>query len=191
MGALFSVIGAAAFLGTSACGDVAGVRPTAETLFDTLRVFPLTGSSAVTPTALNAAFNTVTPIGPSGSFDIAFDLDAQRRVVLYPVKLVVRPLTGVNEVGLRKVTGTLESVERAPTGAYETDEPLVIAAGEVAVIESRRNRSGDICTFSISPNIYSKLVVDSISAPSNSIWFRIVTNPNCGFRSFATGLAKN
>ena len=175
----------------ASCGDVTGLEATASNLTDTLSVFPLTGSSAVTPTALNTPFGTVTPIGPSGSFDVAFDLDAQRRVVIYPVKLVVQPLTGVNEVGIRKVAGTFESVERAPTGEYEADEATVLNVGEVAVIEARRNRGGDICTFALSPNIYSKIVIDSVPAATNAIWFRIVANPNCGFRSFAPGLPKN
>lgn len=154
-------------------------------------MYPLTGSTEVTPTALNTPFATVTPIGPSGNFDIAFDLDAQRRVVLHPVKLIVQPLTGVNEVGLLKVAGTFESVERAPSVPFEPDESLTVIAGEVVVIEARRNRSGDLCTFALSPNIYSKIVVDSVSAGSNIIWFRLVANPNCGFRSFAEGLPKN
>lgn len=159
--------------------------------FDTLSVFPLTGSGPLTPTALNTAFGTVTAINSTANFDVVFDLDAQRRVVIYPVKLVVMPLTGVNEVGLRKVEGTFESVERAPTGSYETDEPLTVSVGEVLVIEARRNSQGDICTFSLSPNVYSKIVVDSVSAGTDAIWFRLVANPNCGFRSFAPGLPKN
>ncbi len=176
---------------TAACGDVAGLEPTVETKFDSLTVFPLTRSTAVTPTALNTPFATVSPIGPSGNFDLAFDLDSQRRVVIYPVKLIVQPLTGVHEVGLLKVAGTFESVERAPTGTYESDEALTVNVGEVVVIEARRNRASDVCAFALSPNIYSKLVVDSVSAGTNAIWFRFVANPNCGFRSFAAGLPKN
>ena len=140
---------------------------------------------------MNTAFGTVTPIGSSGNFDIAFDLDAQRRIVIYPVKLIVRPLSGVSEVGLLKVTGTFESVDRAPTGEYEFDEPLVVGVGEVVVIESRRNRQSDLCTFALSPNIFSKIVVDSVAAGNNAIWFRLTANPNCGFRSFSPGLPKN
>ncbi|MGI8617667.1 MAG: hypothetical protein ACR2L6_01090 [Gemmatimonadaceae bacterium] len=133
----------------------------------------------------------MTPIGPSGDFDIAFDLDAQRRVVIYPVKLIVQPLTGVHQVGLLKPGGTFESIERAPSVPYESDESVTVSIGEVVVIEARRNRQSDICGFALSPNIYSKLVVDSVSAGTNAIWFRLVANPNCGFRSFAPGLPKN
>ena len=107
------------------------------------------------------------------------------------MKLIVQPLTGVNEVGLLKVTGTFESVERAPTGPYETDEALTVGPGEVVVVEARRNGSGDVCTFALSPNVYSKIVVDSVSAGTNVIWFRLVANPNCGFRSFVAGIPKN
>lgn len=182
---------AAAGAFAAACGEVAGLEATAETIYDTLSVFPLTGSTAVTPTALNTPFGTVTPIGPSGNFDVAFDLDSQRRVVIYPAKLIVQPLTGITDVGLLKVAGTFESVERAPTTVYNADAGLTVSVGEVVVIEAKRNRAGDLCSFSISPNIYSKLVVDSVSTGTNAIWFRFVTNPNCGFRSFATGLPKN
>lgn len=159
--------------------------------FDTLRVFPLTGSDAQRPTALNTPFGTVTAVNSSANFDVVFDLDAQRRIVIYPVKLVVFPLTGVNEVGLRKVEGTFESVQRAPTGSYATEESLTVSVGEVVVFEARRNRQSDLCTFALSPNIYSKLVVDSVSTGTDAIWFRLVANPNCGFRSFAPGLPKN
>ena len=107
------------------------------------------------------------------------------------MKLIVQPLTGVNEVGLLKVAGTFESVERAPSVPYETDESLTVSPGEVVVVEARRNRSGDVCTFALSPNVYSKLVVDSVSAGTNAIWVRLVANPNCGFRSFVAGLPKN
>ena len=175
----------------AACGDVTGIEATGEVQFDSLSVFPLAGSGPLTPTALNTPFANVTPINSSANFDVVFDLDSQRRIVLYPVKLVVMPLTGINEVGLRKVEGTFESVQRAPTGEYETDLPLIVSVGEVVVIEARRNRQSDICTFALSPNIYSKLVVDSVSAGTDAIWFRLVSNPNCGFRSFAPGLPKN
>lgn len=111
--------------------------------------------------------------------------------MLYPVKLIVTPLTGIGDVGLRKVDGTFESVQRAPTGSYPLNESLTVGVGEVAVIEARRNRQGDLCSFALSPNIYSKLVVDSVSTATNAIWFRVVVNPNCGFRSFAPGLPKD
>ena len=159
--------------------------------FDTLTAFPLTGSDPQASTALNTPFGTLTAVNSTANFDVVFDLDAQRRVVIYPVKLIVFPLSGVNDIGLRKVEGTFESVQRAPTGEYETDEPLTVGVGEVVVIEARRNRQSDLCTFALSPNIYSKIVVDSVSTGTDAIWFRLVANPNCGFRSFAPGLPKN
>lgn len=175
---------------TAACGDVTGLKANLETLHATLTVFPLTGSGEFTPTALNTPFATPTPVGPSGNFDVAFDLDAQRRVVLYPVRMIVQPLTGANEVGFLKVAGSFDSIERAPKETYEQDS-VTLNVGETVVIEARRNRGNDLCVFSLSPNVYSKLVVDSVAAGTNAIWIRFVTNPNCGFRSFATGLPKD
>lgn len=190
--ALSTVTGLAAIASlTAACGDVTALEATAENVHAVRVVYPLTGSAPFLPTAFNTAEVIVSPVGPSGNFDIAFDLDEQRRVVIYPAGLVVQPLAGIHQVGLLKVAGAFESLERAPDGPYVNDEPLAVNLGEVVAIQAQRNRPGDICGFAISPNIFSKLVVDSVSAGTNAIWFRFVVNPNCGFRSFATGLPRD
>lgn len=175
----------------AACGDVTALKAAAENVHATRVVYPLTGSTPFTPTSLNTAEVVVAPIGSGGNFDIAFDLDGQRRIVLYPAAMVVQPLSGIHQVGLLRVPGAFESLERAPEGPYESDEQLAVSVGEVVAIQAQRNRPGDFCAFALSPNIFSKLVVDSVSAGTNEIWFRIVVNPNCGFRSFATGLPRD
>ncbi|HEY8852961.1 MAG TPA: hypothetical protein VIM36_12310, partial [Gemmatimonadaceae bacterium] len=76
----------------------------------------------------------------------------------------------------------------APSTGYETDSALVMAPGEVVAIQSPHNGSGDICQFSISPNVYAKIAVDSVNLATRIIYLRMGFDPNCGFRSFATGI---
>jgi len=121
-------------------------------------------------------------------FDIALDIDANGKAVVYPVKLVVAVPGGTRAVGLQRASGTFETVLAAPSTGYETDSALVMAPGEVVAIQSPHNGSGDICQFSISPNVYAKIAVDSVNLATRVIYLRMGFDPNCGFRSFATGI---
>ena len=44
------------------------------------------------------------------------------------------------------------------------------------------------CSLELSPYNYSKLVVDSVLPAIRAIYFRIGSDPNCGFRSFLPGV---
>jgi hypothetical protein len=54
--------------------------------------------------------------------------------------------------------------------------------------QSAHNASGDLCQFAINPNIYAKIVVDSVNLASRTLFLRLGLDPNCGFRSFAAGI---
>jgi hypothetical protein len=124
----------------------------------------------------------------NASFDVAFDINADGNAILYPVKLIVSSIGGNRPVGLRKVAGTFDSITEAPSGIYQTDTAVVASKGEIVVVEANRGSSGDVCSFNISPNIYTKILVDSIDTASHTITIQTVMDPNCGFRSFATGI---
>lgn len=133
-------------------------------------------------------------VDANASFDVAFDINSDGRIVLYPPKVLVTALTGTNSVGLQKVAGTYESVERAPTSGYVRDSALVVTKAEVVVIDAQRtaaNAGQDYCSFALSPSIYAKLVVDSVKVSTGNIFIRLTVNPNCGFRSFLEGIPKN
>ena len=122
------------------------------------------------------------------SFDVALDIDAAGNAIIYPVKLVVSSPGGSRPVGLLKVLATFDSVAAAPTTGYEADSSLVIARGQVVVVQSAHNSSGDLCQFALSPNIYAKIAVDSVNLLSRTLFLRLGLDPNCGFRSFVTGI---
>lgn len=180
-----AIVASAAIL--TACDDPDLLRASIATVEDNYTVFALTGTPAAYPSGINTYVRAAVRVDGSGNFDVAFDIDGQGRAILYPVQKVVSSLSGTRRVGLRKVAGTSESVTLAPTGTY-ADSVIVASEGEVVVVQSIRNGTGDACQFDISPYIYTKLVVTSIAAGARTINVQAVLDPNCGFRSFESGV---
>ena len=195
-----------AALAAAACDDPFAVEASLPTNVDTLTVYALDNSegnffSGVKIVTLDADGDygpEVVPIVSEGGggpldFDVALDIDDEGRAVVYPLPLIV-PGAAIRRVGLlRPVHGdgtpfTFAEVTSAPRGEYAADEPLVLAEGEVVVIES----PSQSCSFSVSSKgsaYYAKLVVDSIrTTPVERIYVRALSDPNCGFRSFAEGV---
>jgi hypothetical protein len=122
------------------------------------------------------------------SFDVALDINADGNAVIYPVRLVVSTPGGGRPVGVQKVAGIFDSVSAAPKTGFEADSGLVMAPGQVVVIQSPQNLSGEICQFAISPFLYAKIVADSVNLASRTIFVRVGFDPNCGFSSLANGV---
>lgn len=173
------------FVGCDNSNPFAAQLPTAQ---DTYTIFALTGTPPAYPSGLNTYGRTPTRVDGNASFDIAFDINSDGNAILYPVKLVVSSVSGDRPVGLRLVPGVFDSVTSAPTGTYQTDSAVVAPKGQVVVVEANRGLSGDVCSFSLSQNIYTKIVVDSIDVASHTITIQTVMDPNCGFRSFQAGI---
>ena len=180
-----AIVASAAIL--TACDDPDLLRASRPTVEDEYTVFALTGTPAAYPSGINTYVRAALRVDGSANFDVAFDIDDQGRALLYPVQKIVSSLSGTRRVGLRKVAGTFESVTEAPSGTY-ADSVIVAAKGDVVVVQSVRNGSGDACQFDISPYIYTKMPVDSIATDIRTIKIRTVLDPNCGFRSFESGV---
>ncbi len=171
----------------SACGDPQSLRASLPTVQDTYTVFALTGTPAAYPSGINTYFRSAVRVDGTANFDVALDLDASGNVVIYPVQKIVSSLSATRRVGLRKVDGPFESVLLAPSGTY-ADSVIVAKDGDIVVLQAQRNGSGDACQFDFSPYIYSKLLVDSIAPATRTIVVQSVLDPNCGFRSFESGI---
>jgi hypothetical protein len=158
------------------------------TTLDSYLLFALTGNSPAYPSGLNTFSRTATRVDGNAAFDVAFDIDKNGNAILYPVKLIVSSIGGDRPVGLKKVPGKFIDVLSAPTGTYQGDTAVVAGKDEVVVVETYRGGSGDICSFSLSPYIYSKINIDSVNVATRTISISTVLDPNCGFRSFADGI---
>jgi hypothetical protein len=184
-----SIAGAAVVaLALAACDDTNPFGATLPTVEDLYTIFALSGTPPAYPSGLNTVARAATRVDGNGNFDVAFDINSDGNVVLYPVKLVVSSLEGDRPVGLKKVDAPFDSVTSAPTGTYQTDSALVVGRGQVIVVEAHRGGSRDLCAFNISPNIYSKILIDSVDVANRTISIKTVMDPNCGFRSFAAGI---
>ncbi len=172
----------------NACGNIASLRAILPTYTDTLSLWALSGTPPSYPSAISIPARQIVRVDGFAGFDIAFDIDATGKTVVYPVKLVVASPGGSRPVGIQKIPRSFEDVPAAPTTGFQTDSSLVIRPGEVVVVESPHNGSGDVCQFSISPNLYAKIAVDSVNLATRIIYLRMGFDPNCGFRSFATGI---
>ena len=172
----------------NACGNVTNLRANRPTSVDTLSVWALSGTPPSYPSGISIAARQVVRVDGFAAFDVALDIDGSGNAVIYPVKLVVATPGGSRPVGIQKVSGTFETVVEAPKTGFETDSALVMTRGEVVVVQSPHNGSGDICQFAISPDLYAKIAVDSVNLASRTLFLRMGFDPNCGFRSFATGI---
>ena len=172
----------------NACGDPTSLQATNLTTTDTLSVFALSGTPPSYPSGISILAAAAVPVDGFALFDVALDVDASGKALVYPPKLVVNSLAGPRPVGLLKVAGTFESVLEAPSTGYGTDASVVLAPGETVVIQSAHNGSQDICQFAIRPYIYAKITVDSVNIAARTLYLRMGVDPNCGFRSFVSGV---
>jgi hypothetical protein len=171
----------------NACGDVTSLKASLPTSVDTLSAFALSGTPPSYPSGVAILARQVVRVDGFGSFDVALDIDANGNALIYPVKLVVAS-GGSRPVGLLKLPGSFDQIMEAPKTGFESDSALVMLPGDVVIIQSAHNNSGDLCQFALNPNVYAKIAVDSVNLASRTLYFRLGLDPNCGFRSFATGI---
>lgn len=166
-----------------ACEDITrSIDPNIEVTEDTLTVFTLRGSPLSAPTALDLFGLRALRVG-EGRYDLAVDT-AGDAVLLYPSQLIdneARP------TGILEMTTPFEGITEAPTQGYVDTAAVSILPGETVVTRAR-----NVCSNNIPGRdfFYAKLQLLELgsSAGHRTARFRIRTNPNCGFRSFADGL---
>jgi hypothetical protein len=169
-----------------ACGDVTAPRASLPTFSDTATVYALNGAPPGAPTALYVFGEIVVRADANFRFDIAFDFDANGRIILLPVRTVANGLATSHSVGLQTVSTTFDALTEAPKSGYRRDSTLTINPGTTVVIESADPAACG--TSFIASTIYAKVVVEEVDLTARRMRTRFVVDPNCGFRSFATGV---
>ena len=169
-------------LATAACGDPDELKARFETTSDTLVVYALSGSPVGYPTALNTPFSRVLRAEGDLNFDVAFDIVGDS-VALIPVQLVIGAGAG-RDVGIIDTTAAFDDIILAPRRGYDDSTVTMLGRGDVAIIEAE----SVYCQFDLVRVVYSKLVIDDFDPATREINFRILVDPNCGFRSFLPGV---
>ncbi len=176
---------AIALLAVAACEDVTrSIDPNIEVTEDTLTVFPLRGSPLSAPTAFDLFSLRALRVGDANAlYDLAIDT-AGGAAVLYPSQLIDIEAA---RTGVIESTATFESILEAPTTGYQDTAAVSVTIGETVIVRAR-----NVCTGSIPGRdfFHAKLQLLELgtSGGFRTARFRIRTNPNCGFRSFADGL---
>ena len=167
-----------------ACGDPTRPRATYANALASYTIYPLTGGPAIAPNAVSFLSGPTRATATAG-FDLAFDLDATGKPVVYPVRLVVGALVGyVKRIGLQVVPGPFDAVREVPASGYDTLNAKSISPGTVLAVEMYEIGSFSACYASIfSQQLYAKLVIDSVNTAARRMYVRSVVDPNCGYRS--------
>jgi hypothetical protein len=171
-------------LAAAACGDATGSIARFDTVTYKSSPFALNGTPIGAVNAINTATALTVRADVGYDFDVAFDLDQAGRPVFITQRAVGSPQgTTGRLVALQSLPGAFDDVRVAPASGWMPDSIYTAAIGEVVGV-----RAGIVaCQFELSPYIYSKMVVDSVSLSERRLWLTVVTDPNCGFRSFEPG----
>ena len=152
--------------------------------------YAMNGTAPSLPSAVGVRGKNVVRIDPSWQFDLAFDMSNTGVVTVHSVKSVASELASVNRVGFSiDSVHPFDQIGEAPSTGYKYDTSMTLAIGRTLLIDVFDNTC--VGQSFIGYNIRAKLHIDSIDITNRSIHFRMLSNPNCGFRSLLTGLPKN
>lgn len=178
-------------VGLIAAGSLAACGPdpfapvatesTGDVVFD---VWALTGAPTNFPTVHLVPQRVTARPDAAASFDLAFDIDSDGRVQVLPVNRVVTPLSGGRSIGIIRPTGTYTEIDQAPRSGYIVDSVVTVNVGQVFVVRVQTLW----CSISLSQVVYAKYIIDSVIPDERRIRISGRVNPNCGFRSFASGI---
>lgn len=149
-----------------------------------IEVWALTGAPTNFPTVHLVPQRITTRPDAAGSFDLAFDIDGDGRLLVLPVNKVVTPLTGNRRIGIVRTSEIYNTIVEAPRNGWVYDSILSVNVGQTFIVRVQTQ----FCSISQSNEVYAKYVVDSVIPAERRIRLSGRVNPNCGFRSFLTGI---
>jgi hypothetical protein len=173
----------------AACGNFTGVPASLPTVADTGIVYALNGAPPGAPTALHIFSGTLLAADANFVFDVAFDIDSTGKVVYLPQRAVASGLSTTHTVGLQTQSVAYDSLSSAPASGYRADTALVTNPGVTVVAQSS---DPNACSVSLTgTTIYAKIVVTAVDPVARQLKVKFTVDPNCGFRSFASGVPKS
>ena len=100
------------------------------------------------------------------------------------VSSVVAALAGTRAIDFLRPTEAHDAILEAPRSGYTSDSSLVLGVGDIFITRI----ASAFCQFDFRQEIYAKFRVDSIIPAERRFKVQALINPNCGFRSFQTGI---
>jgi hypothetical protein len=154
---------------------------------DSFRVLALNGTSAEARSGVRLFTASSTVPDYSEAFDFALDINADGKVVLIPRSKVVT-CTTICQLGIKLVAADsvpFDKLYDAPKSGYTYDSVTVIPVGVTATFVTKEVfcQPSNITTY----DLYAKMIVDSVRLSDRSIFVRMASDPNCGFRGLVPG----
>ena len=174
----------AVVLGAVACQDPFKITARAVNIDVAFEVWAMSGSPASYPSGLLVPQASVVRLDAAGSFDLAFDIDPNGRLMVLPVSSVVSPIAGSRTIGLQRAPGVYNALVEAPKAGWQNDTILLVNEGQSFFVKV----TTQFCQFDLRQDIYAKFYVDSVIPAQRRIKLTARVNPNCGFRSLASGI---
>jgi len=166
-----------------ACGDLTRPKATYANALSSYTMYGLTTAPSTGANALSFLGGAV-HANSSFLFDVAFDIDATGRTVVYPVRTLAGAPAGTpKRVGLQTVTGSFDALRAVPQTGYDTVNVKTVTPGTVLAVELRDATACFSYSLVSSQFLYAKLVVDSVDQGAKKIYIRTVVDPNCGYFS--------
>jgi hypothetical protein len=164
-----------------ACGDPTKPKATYASALSSYALYAFTGAPVNAATAISF-LGGAARADANFAFDVAFDLDATGRPVVYPVRAIASDLAGsVKRVGLQVVTGPFDAVREVPETGYDTLSARPVNVGDVLAVQMLDLNT---CLYSLGgQTLYAKLTVDSVNTTARRLYARTVVDLNCGYRS--------
>jgi hypothetical protein len=176
-------------LAAASCKGFTGVPAQLDTITDSGVVYAINGAPSGAPTALHFYSGTLLAADANFIFDLAFDIDSSGNAVLIPMSVVSSGLASTHSVGLQASSETFDQIGSAPKSGYRADTAMVALPGQAVIAQSQDPL---VCSSSLTGStIHAKIVVTSVDPIARQLNIRYTVDPNCGFRSFASGLPKD
>ena len=154
---------------------------------DTIRVLALNGTAPEARSGVRLL--TAQPTVPdfSQQFDFALDIDGAGKVILMPRSKVVS-CTTVCQLGIKVIPSDSVEFDKlydAPKSGYTYDSVTTVPVGATLAFVTKEVfcQASNISTY----DLYAKMIVDSVRMSDRSIFARVVSDPNCGFRGLVPG----
>ena len=179
------LVGIPAAAAVFACQDAYAPKALDTVVQDTVALRALTGTPITAQSGLWLRFVSAITPGASENFDFALDLDANNKVVILP-RTKVLTCTSTCQLGMQLVSTRFDSLYDAPSRGYVYDSTTTVSPGQTVALVTKEPSClpSNIATY----DMYAKMVVDSVRASDRTIFIRVASDPNCGFRGLVPGI---
>jgi hypothetical protein len=180
------VVGAVA-----ACGGDLGVNAFEVAEPVSITVYALNGTAQTLPAGIELRLRNAVRVDPSWAFDLAFDLNASNEVVVHTVRSVSTELVNLPRIGLQTSAIAFDALIDAPGSGFAYDSLLTVPIGKTVVVDKIDPTCNRFGGAFLGFNIRAKFVIDSISTSRRAMYLKLLSNPNCGFKSLEPGQPKD